>query len=109
MTPKERWLAAMRFQPVDRLPFFPKVKPYYARAQAAPFRDMDVDALHDWIGSDRHPFIPACVEEARAHTSLEVHTDGNVRRTVFNTRFGSAEFNAIEDFCAINCDLLVAL
>ena len=92
MTPKERWLAAMQFQPVDRLPFYPKVKPYYASAQTDPFPAMDMDALHRWIGSDKHPTIPACTKEVRKRTSLEVHTGANVRRTVFNTPVGSTEF-----------------
>ena len=54
MTTKERWNAAMRMEPVDRLPFWPKLDASYARAQAQPFRSMDTNAIHDWIGSDRH-------------------------------------------------------
>jgi len=34
MTPKERWLAALRLRPVDRLPFWPKFDAAYLRAQA---------------------------------------------------------------------------
>jgi uroporphyrinogen-III decarboxylase len=33
MTPKERWLAAIRMQPVDRLPFWPKINGAYPEIQ----------------------------------------------------------------------------
>ena len=49
MTPKERWLAAIRMEPVDRLPFWPKLDGAYPRAQASPFDDMDISAIHDWM------------------------------------------------------------
>jgi len=50
MTPKERWLAAIHMKPVDRLPFWPKLDGAYPKAQDAPFREMDLDAIHDWKG-----------------------------------------------------------
>ncbi len=56
MTPRERWLAALRLQPVDRLPFWPKLSAAYPRAHAAPFLHMTVDAVHDWIGNDEHAY-----------------------------------------------------
>jgi hypothetical protein len=45
MTPKERWLAALRMQPVDRLPFWPKLGGNNREAQGAPFKDMETDCL----------------------------------------------------------------
>ena len=59
ITTKERWLAAIRMQPVDRLPFWPKLAGSYLPAQVSPFREMDLDAVHDWIGEEsrRHAVI----------------------------------------------------
>jgi uroporphyrinogen-III decarboxylase len=52
MTVKERWLAAVRMQPVDRLPFWPKLSGTYNISQTGRFRDMSSAELHRWIGSD---------------------------------------------------------
>ena len=65
MTAKERWLAAVRMQPVDRLPFWPKLNSAYPPAQSAPWSAMTLDQLHRAIGSDRHTGLPACF--ARVH------------------------------------------
>jgi uroporphyrinogen-III decarboxylase len=81
MTPKERWLAALHLQPVDRLPFWPKLNGSYARAQAAPFRDMDAHSIHQWIGSDEHIGIPGCVREQRSRTGLRQQRNGDTLRT----------------------------
>lgn len=91
MTPKERWLAAIRMKPVDRLPFWPKLNAAYARAQAPPFRDMPVEAIHDWIGSDKHVGIGACVRETRKTTSVETSDTDGVRRTAYRTPHGETE------------------
>jgi uroporphyrinogen-III decarboxylase len=89
MKPKERWLAALRLQPVDRLPFWPKLDGAYPKAQESPFDKMDADAIHHWVGSDRHVGIPGCVKEVRKTTSVEAKSADGLRRTTFNTRFGS--------------------
>ena len=52
MTAKERWMAALRLEPVDRLPFWPKLDAAYPRAQAGNFVALSVDDLHRFIGSD---------------------------------------------------------
>lgn len=54
MTPRERWMAAIRCHPVDRLPFWPKLDAAYAPRQRTPFRRMSIDQLHRFIGSDRN-------------------------------------------------------
>jgi uroporphyrinogen-III decarboxylase len=91
MTPKERWLAILHMQPVDRLPFWPKLDAAYPRAQVAPFCDMSVDAIHDWIGSDKHVWISGGTREIRTRTSTRVITSGKVRRTIFGTPYGDLE------------------
>lgn len=88
MTPKERWLAAIGMQPVDRLPFWPKLSGAYARAQVAPFNGMGVEAIHTWIGSDRHVGVADCVREVRKRTSVATMQEDGVRRTVYRTPHG---------------------
>ncbi len=89
MTPRERWLAALRLEPVDRLPFWPKLTPAYPRAQTAPFQHMTVDAIHDWIGSDRHVGIGGCTRHVRRNTSSSVATSEHSRVETFHTPHGS--------------------
>lgn len=91
MTPKERWLAALLFHPVDRLPFWPKVFERYRGLQSSPFCDMELDVIHDWIGSDNHTKIPNCIREVRKTTSLEMVTNGDVQVTIFRTRSGDTK------------------
>jgi uroporphyrinogen-III decarboxylase len=88
MTPRERWWAAIRFQPVDRLPFWPKLDAAYPRAQEAPFNKMSIRELHQWIGSDEHLGVTSCVREVRARSSVDVVTEGNRQITVYHTPFG---------------------
>jgi len=88
MTCKERWLAAVHCQPVDRLPFWPKLDASYASQQAEPFRRMDNTALQRWIGSDRHVGGPACVRVLRSQTSIEHREQHGWRHTEFRTPAG---------------------
>lgn len=88
MTPKARWLAALTFEPVDRLPFWPKLDAAYPRAQAAPFSGMPISDLHRWIGSDEHAWIPPCTREVRATTSVTETEQGRRRVTVYRTPYG---------------------
>jgi uroporphyrinogen-III decarboxylase len=91
MTSKERWLAAIRMKPVDRLPFWPKLDGAYPRAQEPLFRDMNLDALHEWIGSDRHTWISDCTREVRKKTSTRTTVDGGTMRTVYCTPHGELQ------------------
>ena len=91
MSRKERWLGAIRIRPVDRLPFWPKLNPAYMHAQVPEFRNMDLDSIHDWIGSDKHIGIAGCVKEVRRSTAIEsVESDG-VRRTLYRTPHGEMD------------------
>ena len=64
MTPRERWLAVLKCEPVDRLPFWPKLSSSYAPYQIEPFQSMDVADLHKWIGSDQHIHIDRLSEKS---------------------------------------------
>lgn len=88
MTPRERWLAAVRLEPVDRLPFWPKLNASYPIAQEAPFRDMPLDDIHDQIGSDKHTGIGGCVREVHSRTSSETVRDNGAMTTTFTTPHG---------------------
>jgi len=90
MTTKERWLAALKLEPVDRLPFWPKLDAAYPRAQEPPFREMGNGALHAWIGADPHDWTGPCIKELRRHTSVQSISDHNLRITTFNAPGGSA-------------------
>lgn len=91
MTSKERWMAAIRMKPVDRLPFWPKIYESYAKAQQGPFCNMTVDEIHDFIGSDKHKNISSCVREIRRAVSVDSYKDNDINRTVYTTPFGEAE------------------
>ncbi|MCJ7551082.1 MAG: hypothetical protein MUQ30_15515 [Anaerolineae bacterium] len=91
MTTRERWDAAMRFEPVDRLPFWPKLDAAYPRAQQAPFNTMTIGEIHEWIGSDEHIGIPACVREVRAHSSERTTSKNGRQVTVFETLLGQTQ------------------
>jgi uroporphyrinogen-III decarboxylase len=88
MTSKERWLAALHLQPVDRLPFWPKLDGSYARVQQSPYREMDLGALHEFIGSDIHVWIPACVSEIRKTTSVMSTREKDILHRTFQTTHG---------------------
>ncbi|MCE5326479.1 MAG: hypothetical protein LLG01_08690 [Planctomycetaceae bacterium] len=64
MTPRQRWLAALDMQAVDRLAFWPKLGGNYAQAQKAPFRDMSLSQIHQWIGSDCHEGVGSGIAAA---------------------------------------------
>jgi uroporphyrinogen-III decarboxylase len=91
MTPKERWLAAIRMEPVDRLPFWPKLDAAYPRAQVAPFNGMGNSDIHDWIGSDKHVGIASCAKDVRSKTSVETARENGTMRTVYETPHGRIE------------------
>jgi uroporphyrinogen-III decarboxylase len=96
MTPKQRWLAAIHMKPVDRLPFWPKLDGAYSKAQDAPFREMDLGSLHNWIGSDKHIGIAGCVREVRKRTAVEITQGNGTMRTVFRTP--SRELELVRQF-----------
>jgi uroporphyrinogen-III decarboxylase len=78
MTPRERWLAAVRMQPVDRLPFWPKLNAAYPPAQVGPWSAMTLDQFHREIGSDRHIGLPAGFARVHKAGDLVQSREGNV-------------------------------
>ena len=88
MTSRERWLAAIHLKPVDRLPFWPKLNASYPPAQEAPFRDMPIDALFEFTGSDPQRGLPGILREKRSRTEERVITEDGARRTLYRTPWG---------------------
>ena len=88
MTPRERWLAALELKPTDRLPFWPKLDGAYTRAQATPFRDMDLDEIQDWIGADKHKRISLCAREKRSKTEVVTTKSGSDTTITFRGSHG---------------------
>ena len=92
MTPRERWLATINFNPVDRLVFWPKIVSIsYVLAQREPFRKMSIRELHSWMGSDSQFMIPDYLRTDRKKSSVEVSEADHKRTTKFITPLGSAE------------------
>lgn len=89
MTARERWLAALKFEQVDRLPFWPKLDASYPPYQVEPFRSMSIDELHKWIGSDQHVGVPSCVKTVRNRTSTESIRKNGTNVTRYITPMGT--------------------
>lgn len=90
MTIKERWLAAVRCQPVDRLPFWPKLNGSYPPARQAPFREMTLPAIQAWIGTDPHVGVRPCLRQVFRRCGHEVVQlkPGLLHRIIFKTPHG---------------------
>lgn len=90
MTSRQRWLAALDGEPVDRLPFWPKLMGAYPPAQSPPFSGMDLLRIHEWIGADPHVGLPGSVVKEVRSSSTGERGEGDDRRhrRVFVTPYG---------------------
>lgn len=91
MTPRERWLAALRMEPVDRLPFWAKLNRSYCAYQTPAWRDKDLDEIHAYVGSDPQRGGKRCTAEKRTNTDYEQTADERTRRTRYITPLGTLE------------------
>jgi uroporphyrinogen-III decarboxylase len=98
MNSRERWLAALRCQEVDRLPFWPKAGGPYQQVHGEPYASMTGIELHRWFGSDPHVGVGVCVKETRAKTSIEHVRDNGHRTTIYHTPVG--DLTAVDTFDA---------
>lgn len=89
MNSRDRWLAALSLQPVDRLPFWAKLNPSYLRGRAAPFAAMSLPEMHAWVGSEPHGGVPPCLREVRSRTQHRTSQAGERRITEFVTPGGT--------------------
>ena len=96
MTPNERWLLALKCEPVDRLPFWPKIGSSYAPYQSEPFRSMSINDLHKWVGSDEHAGVAACVKVTRKKTSIRSSRKNGTNFIEYITPLGN--LNAVDRY-----------
>lgn len=89
MTSRERWLAAINMQPVDRLPFWPKVFNGYIKNQKPPFNTFTVNELYEYVGCDPQVNLPDSIKRTGKHSSLEKHGTNSERCIVYQTKHGS--------------------
>ncbi|MHB9132307.1 MAG: uroporphyrinogen decarboxylase family protein [Armatimonadota bacterium] len=89
MTPRARWLAALQMQPVDRLPFWPKLGQNYPPAQQPPYSAMSLHDLHAWVGSDQHTGVGGIVREHRTTCDRTIHTADGIQRMTYHTPHGN--------------------
>ncbi len=71
MTPRERWLAAIDFQEVDRLPFWPKINGTYIKSQEAKYRDWSYQEMADFIDCEYQGWADACLKETHKKGDFE--------------------------------------
>lgn len=88
MTTKERWLAAVNLEPVDRLPFWPKINGSYAPAQLPSFARMATEDLHSFIGSEPPIGVPTCVTTRSSSVDVKVQTSDGIEHTRISTPRG---------------------
>ena len=91
MTTRERWRAALALQPVDRLPFWPKLDGAYAKSQGAPFDQLSLDELHAWMGSDPHLGIASCLRVERSNSEELWREEGSNRWHIWRTPYGELQ------------------
>ena len=89
MTDRERWLAALKCQPVDRLQFWAKLNASYPPYQEKPFRSMKLSDTHKWVGSNPPVGSPACVKLVRKKTSTRSFRKNGMRITEYITPAGT--------------------
>ena len=89
MTDREGWLAALKCEPVDRLPFWAKLDNSYPPYQVEPFRSMNVGDIHKWVGSTPPVGSPACIKVERKETSSKSYQKNGTRVTEYITPAGT--------------------
>ena len=76
-------------KPVDCLPFWPKLGRSYPFARGKNFRKMTQEAMHEFIGSDKHPWLPHGLRAVRHRCSVDSFRDEREHRTDYKTPHGS--------------------
>ena len=89
MNARERWLAALRLEALDHLPFWPKLDGAIERYNQKNGNGMNIAQMHGYIGSDRHEGMDSCCRDKRRDTSLKVSEKGGQRVTEYITPAGT--------------------
>jgi uroporphyrinogen-III decarboxylase len=85
---RDRWVAALRMQAPDHLPFWPKLDASYSAHQRGRWHEGPLHAIHEWIGSDLHHYVPSCMRVVRRSVSVETEQFEGVRRCTYRTPAG---------------------
>lgn len=89
MTNRERWIAALKCEPVDRLPFWAKIGGSYPPYQVEPFRSMGVGEIHKWVGSNPPVGCAAPLKVTRKKTSAKSFKENGLNVTKYITPAGT--------------------
>jgi uroporphyrinogen-III decarboxylase len=94
MNTKEVWLKAINGEPLDRIPFWPKLWSEYPGMQKKPFSDMSLKELHEWIGSDYNhmPDVPTGIREVYNSCNLKETKTENFSKKLYQTSLGEVSF-----------------
>ena len=97
MNSRERWLAALRLEDVDFIPFWPKLDYAIERYNRIYGNKMTIAQMHEYIGSDRHEGVGSCCRDVRKDTSARISEENGKRITEYITPVGTlvatAEYN----------------
>ncbi|MCG3178832.1 MAG: hypothetical protein BIFFINMI_01162 [Phycisphaerae bacterium] len=88
MTPRQRWQAAVACEPVDRLPFWPKLDGAYPHSRGGRFAGLNNSQLHDFIGSDRQVGLPSVARRTLRRCGVEKREEGGTEITHYVTPGG---------------------
>jgi uroporphyrinogen-III decarboxylase len=100
MSSRERLLAAIEFEEVDQLPFWPKFYGNsYPPSQKAPFNTMDKYEIYRWIGCDIIEWVPmgGCVSQVKKDVDLEIKMIEEEMEITFITSAGSTKLQMAYD------------
>lgn len=102
MTSKQRMIAAINLDEVDRLPFWAKLDGgYIAYDRKKAFKGMSIDDLHDWLGSDRQTNLTDCFKITSKKSEFIEVIDGKKKTFKYITDIGTC--TAIHTFDSVSC------
>ena len=90
MTSRERWLAALNFEPVDCIPFWPKIDGAYLRCHGAALGAKSALEIQRLLGSDAHAGVAAPFCGRRVKTRVEWKpAENGVTNILYETPHGN--------------------
>ncbi|MCP4755706.1 MAG: hypothetical protein GY866_32990 [Proteobacteria bacterium] len=100
MSGRERLLAAIAFEEIDKMPFWPKFfGEAYPPSQKAPFNTMDKYEIYRWIGSDIVEWMPmgGCVRRVLKNVDLKIEMENEEMQATFIAPTGSTRLRMAYD------------
>ncbi len=96
MTPRQRWIGALNFNELDRIPFWPKLDDSYIYKYSNFFNTSDLYKMHKWIGSDQHIWLPSFIKEETK--SYEMNISGGKLTRITEYKAPSGNTRMVEKF-----------